>query len=111
MAETPIRLHPTVERGAPYRYIAEHGWAPEQAVSALFAKEAADFEHTPLIKLRGSEREKVKPLSSYGAGSWLARQLLASTTPVTMSERLAFVRCGLALDDSEEASEGPPAPT
>ena len=98
MPDAPIRLLPTVERGGPYRHLAEHRWESKPAVAALFAKDAAALAATPLIKLRGAEREVVGALGTYGRTSWLARELLGATTPTTMAERMTFLRCGLELD-------------
>ncbi len=93
-----VVLHSAVEAGRPYRYLAERKWRSDEAVGALFGKAAAELADTPLIKLRGRERGHVRGLGSYGRASFLARELLGSTTPTTMSERLAFVSVGLELE-------------
>ena len=96
---TAFRLHAATELGRPYRYLAECLWQSAPAVEALFGKTAEELAHTPLIKLRGFEREATRPLRLYGASSHLARTLLSATVPRTVTERLAFLACGLDLPD------------
>lgn len=96
---TAFRLHASTELGRPYRYLAESLWESAPAVAALFSKTEEELAHTPLIKLRGNERFATQPLRLYGASSYLARTLLSATVPQTVTERLAFLACGLELPD------------
>ena len=98
MPDAPFLLHSPVEAGRPYRFLAERNWESADAVSSLFAKTAEELAVTPLIKLRGKERDSVVALATYGRASGLARALLGSTVPATVTERLAFVRVGLDPD-------------
>ena len=98
MPSSAFLLRSPVEAGGPYRYLAETCWDSPAAVAALFAKDAAALSSTPLVKLRGKERDSAQPLASYGRGSALARALLGATVPTTVTERMAFVRCGLDPD-------------
>ena len=41
------------------------------------------------------ELDVVSSLGTYGRTSWLARELLSATTPRTMAEQMAVLRCGL----------------
>jgi hypothetical protein len=95
------------DEGGPFRYLAtlasgdlESGaptknWDSPAAVAALFAMTDDELAGTPLVKLRGKERDSVRPLATYGRESALARTLLSATTPVTVAEQMAHLRCGL----------------
>lgn len=98
-ADEEVVLLPALEVGRPYRYLALHSWDSASAVADLFAapsaEESAALAATPLLKLRGKERQHVRRLAEYGRRSWLARSLLGATVPETMAERLAWIACGL----------------
>ena len=98
MPDAPFLLHSPVEAGRPYRFLAELNWDSAASVGRLFAKTAEELEATPLIKLRGKERDSVLALATYGRASGLARALLGSTVPATVTERMAFLRVGLDPD-------------
>ena len=98
LPDTPFRLASPVERCGPYRYLAAANWDSPAAVQRLFEAPAEDLAATPLIKLRGRERDSVQPLASYGRSSALARALMASTIPSTVVERMSFLRLGLDPD-------------
>ena len=103
LPHTHFNLRSPVESGGPYRYLAEGSWASGKAVGSLFAKSEEELRSTALIKLRGRERDSIQPLASYGRSSALARALLGATTPATVTERMAFVRCGLDPDEPPRA--------
>ena len=105
LPEHPFRLSSPVESGGPYRYLAETSWDSPEAVVGLFAKGPEELRATPLIKLRGKERDTTQPLATYGRGSGLAKALLGATAPATVTERMAFVRLGLDPDAKPHAVE------
>ena len=78
LPHVPVRLTSPIEAGQPYRFLAESRWDSPRAVAALFGKSEAALGGTPLIKLRGKERDSVQPLATYGRHSALARHLPAS---------------------------------
>lgn len=91
-------LRSPVEAGGPYRYLAEATWDSPQAVVHLFGKDVPALRATPLIKLRGRERDSIAPLASYGRASALSRALLGASAPQSVAERLALVRVGVDPD-------------
>ena len=105
LPEHPFRLSSPVESGGPYRYLAETSWDSPEAVVGLFAKGPEELRATPLIKLRGKERDTTQALATYGRGSGLAKALLGATAPATVTERMAFVRLGLDPDAKPHAVE------
>jgi hypothetical protein len=108
LPSTSFVLTSPVEVCGPYRFLAETNWDSPQAVVALFGKSEAQLRATPLIKLRGKERDSAQPLASYGRSSALAKALLGATTPAPVTERLAFVRCGLDPDAPPRAPQWAP---
>lgn len=100
MPEASVQLASPVEAARPYRYLADMCWESPAAVARLFERSADELRTTPLIKLRGKERDSIRPLASYGRASGLACAMLRATVPTTVTERMAFVRCGLDPDAS-----------
>lgn len=100
MPDAPLALRPANSPGGPYHYLASAGFDSLLATSTLFGRpQAGDLAATPLLKFRGAERDQIVPMAEYGRTSFLARELLGATTPSTVKERLAFLRCGLELPD------------
>ena len=79
LPKAPILVHSAIVPGAPYAIQQECNWAPECIIANTFGRSREQLGmNTTFIKLRGWDRESMKPLQTYAdAGNWLAQELVA----------------------------------